>query len=63
MQHLVAEHNIIKAIVLSIQKAASETNRAFTNICDLNVSNQKHYQLIGKILLQIVLNNILGSHI
>ena len=36
----VAEHNIISAIVLCIQKAASEANRAFTNICDLNVSNQ-----------------------
>ena len=35
-----AEHNIINAIVLCIQKAASQANRALTNICDLNVSNQ-----------------------
>ena len=35
----VAEH-IICTIVLCIQKAASEAGRTFTNICDLNVSNQ-----------------------
>ena len=37
----VAEHNIISAIVLCIQKVASEANRAITNTCDLNVRNQK----------------------
>ena len=36
----VAEHNISSAIVLYIQKVASEASRAFTNICDLNVHNQ-----------------------
>ena len=35
-----AEHNIISAIVLCIQKAASEAIRAFTYIFDLNASKQ-----------------------
>ena len=35
----VAQHNIISVIVLCIQKAVSEAIRAFTDICDLNVSN------------------------
>ena len=44
----VAEHNIVTAIVLCIQKAASEANRAITNICDLNVSNQNTINFSAK---------------
>ena len=49
------EHNIIHAIVLCIPKAASEANRALTNISDLSVGNHNTMGLLGKILLKIVL--------
>ena len=60
----VAEYNINSAIVLCIQKTASEANRAFTDICDFNVSNQNITNCWAKFYSRLFsIISLIGSHL
>ena len=59
----VGELKITSAIVLCIQKAPSEANRAFTNICDLNASNQNTTNCWAKFYSRLCcIISLIGTH-